>query len=266
MMNLLKNLPICLNTARAGMRRKKCAIALDLYRVVDYNVALLISCCWRNVFDMLDRFTQWIAGMRRPRMERRLPALFAAVIVMGFGVAVFDLIIGFGTDPCSTMSLGMSRTLGVPFGTMQLAVNLLMMIAVIRFDPGRIGIGTLANMVLVGYAAEFFMWLISLAPALGHLSLAMRFILFVPAQLLFMVAAAVYMVVDMGVAPYDAIPQIIARRRGWSFRLVRVAWDTFMMVGGSLLGSTVGLVTMVIAFGMGPLLTYMARKLRPYLN
>lgn len=215
---------------------------------------------------MIDRCRQWIAGMRRPRMERRLPALFIAVFFMGFGVAVFDMVIGFGTDPCSTMNLGISRTLGIPFGTMQLLINLLMMLIVIRFDAGRIGIGTLANMVLVGYVAEFFMWLISFVPALGNLSLAMRFILFVPAQLLFMVAAAVYMVVDMGVAPYDAIPQIIARRRGWSFRLVRIAWDTFMMAGGYMLGSTVGLVTMVIAFGMGPLLTYMARKLRPYLN
>lgn len=215
---------------------------------------------------MKERIVQWFGRMQRPRMERRLPALFIAVIVMGLGVAVFDTLIGFGTDPCSTMSLGMARTIGVSFGTMQLAFNALMLLAVIRFDADRIGIGTLANMVLVGYAADFFMWLISLAPALGNLSLGMRFVLFVPTQLIFMLAAAIYMVAGMGVAPYDAIPQIIAQKKGWSFRLVRIAWDTFMMVGGYLLGSTVGLVTMVIAFGMGPLVTYISRKLHPYFN
>jgi len=185
---------------------------------------------------------------------------------MGLGVAVFDMLIGFGTDPCSTMSLGIARTIGVSFGTMQLAFNALMLLAVIRFDSDCIGIGTLANMVLVGYAADFFMWLISLAPVLGNLSLGMRFVIFVPTQLIFMLAAAIYMVAEMGVAPYDAIPQIIARKKGWSFRLVRIAWDTFMMVGGYLLGSTVGLVTIVIAFGMGPLVAYMSRKLHPFFN
>ncbi|MBQ7785477.1 MAG: hypothetical protein IJ381_04940 [Clostridia bacterium] len=215
---------------------------------------------------MKERIFQWFVRMQRPQMARRLPALFIAVILMGFGVAVFDMVIGFGTDPCSTMNLGIARTIGMPFGTAQLLINLFMLLAVIRFDADRIGIGTLANMILVGYAAEFFMWILGMFPALAGLSLAARFALFVPVQLLFMTAAAVYMVADMGVAPYDAIPQIIARKKGWSFRLVRIAWDTFMMTGGYLLGSTVGLVTMVIAFGMGPLVTYMAKKLHPYFN
>ena len=215
---------------------------------------------------MKERIAGWFARMRRPKMARRLPALFIAVTLMGLGVAVFDMVIGFGTDPCSTMNLGIARTLGVPFGTMQLIINIIMLLAVLRFDADRIGIGTLANMVLVGYVVEFFMWIIGMFPALADLSLAERAVLFVPVQLLFMLAAAVYMVADMGVAPYDAVPQIIAARKNWSFRYVRMAWDIFMMTGGYLLGSTVGLVTMVIAFGMGPLVAYLAKKLHPFFN
>ena len=71
---------------------------------------------------MMEKFKAFVVGMKRPRMERRIPALFVSVILMGFGVAVFDMI-GFGTDPCSVMNLGLSMNLGIPFGTLQLTVD-----------------------------------------------------------------------------------------------------------------------------------------------
>ena len=49
--------------------------------------------------------------------------------------------VGFGTDPCSTFTLGVSARTGISFGTCQLAFNLLMFLPVIRFDLSRIGIG-----------------------------------------------------------------------------------------------------------------------------
>ena len=162
---------------------------------------------------MMERFKAFIVGMKRPKMERRIPALFVSVALMGFGVAVFDLI-GFGTDPCSVMNLGLSMNLGIPFGTLQLSVNALMLIFVIKYDPSRIGLGTLANMTVVGYVAEFFMYVIDQIPALQALSMAARIIIFVPTLALFLLAASTYMCVEMGVAPYDAIPQIIAAKKG----------------------------------------------------
>ena len=211
---------------------------------------------------MKEKLYAFVAGMRRPRMERRVPALFVAVTLMGFGVAMFNLL-GFGADPCTVMNMGLSRTLGIPFGTLQLLVNCLLILIVIRYDVGRIGLGTLANMVLVGYVAQFCMAVIDRIPALAGLTLTARLIIFVPTLLLFLVAASTYMCVDMGVAPYDAVPQIIARRSGRPFRPVRMAWDIGMMTGGFLLGSTIGLVTMVIAFCLGPMVTFVAGRVAP---
>lgn len=214
---------------------------------------------------MKEKMAAFVRGMKRPHMERRIPALFVAVTLMGFGVAVFDLI-GFGTDPCSVMNLGLSGVLGIPFGTLQLTVNLLMLLIVIRFDASRIGLGTLANMILVGYVAEFFMFLIDQVPALASLTLTARLIIFVPTLLLFLLAASTYMCVDMGVAPYDAMPQIISKRMGWSFRVVRMAWDFFMMLGGWLLGSTAGPVSIGITLFLGPLVAWMAGYVRRFFD
>lgn len=211
---------------------------------------------------MIAGIRQWIRGMARPRMGRRLAALCLSVTAIGLCVAVFDRI-GLGTDPCSTMNLGISRKVGLPFGTTQLLVNALMLLAVLRFDVGRIGLGTIANMVFVGYIAEFGMFVLDHIPGSWSLPLGMRLLVFVPTMAAFLLAASIYMVVDLGVAPYDAVPQIIARRSGRPFRPVRMAWDIGMMTGGFLLGSTIGLVTMVIAFCLGPMVTFVAGRVAP---
>ena len=214
---------------------------------------------------MKEKLCAFVAGMKRPRMERRVPALFVAVTLMGFGVAMFNLL-GFGADPCTVMNMGLSRVLGIPFGTLQLLVNCLLILIVIRYDVGRIGLGTLANMVLVGYVAQFCMAVIDRIPALSALTLTARLVIFVPTLLLFLVAASTYMCVDMGVAPYDAIPQIISARMHWPFRLVRMAWDFVMMLGGYLLGSVVGLVTIGITLFLGPLVAWMALYVRRFFD
>lgn len=214
---------------------------------------------------MKEKLCAFVAGMKRPRMERRVPALFVAVTLMGFGVAMFNLL-GFGADPCTVMNMGLSRVLGIPFGTLQLLVNCVLILIVIRYDVGRIGLGTLANMVLVGYVAQFCMAVIDRIPALAGLTLTARLIIFVPTLLLFLVAASTYMCVDMGVAPYDAIPQIISARINWPFRLVRMAWDFVMMLGGYLLGSVVGLVTIGITLFLGPLVAWMAGYVRRFFD
>ena len=128
---------------------------------------------------MISGIRRWMGGMARPRMGRRIAALCLSVTAMGLCVAVFDRI-GLGTDPCSTMNLGLSRKIGLPFGTTQLLVNLLMLIAVLRFDIGRIGMGTIANMVFVGYIAEFGMAVLDRMPDLGALPLGARLAIFLP--------------------------------------------------------------------------------------
>lgn len=213
---------------------------------------------------MMDKLTGITACLRHPRLGRRLAALFAALTMMGFGVAVFR-IINFGTDPCSTMSLGISRVTGISFGTCQMALNAILLVLVVRYDITEIGIGTVANMVLVGYIADFFMWVFSFIPALHALGMAGRIALFIPTMALFLFAVSIYMVVDMGRAPYDALPVIIAARmKKGSFKRVRMTWDIAAMTIGYILGSTVGLTTVVTGFCLGPAISAISDRARPF--
>ena len=185
---------------------------------------------------------------------------------MGFCVAMLDRI-RFGTDPCSCFNMGFSRVIGWSFGTWQMTCNILLFLIVIRFDTTRIGLGTFFNAVCVGYIAEFFMFLLDFFPALNaSLPLLARTLIFLPVGILFLVVVAIYIVVDMGVAPYDAMPQIISAKTGVPFVITRTCWDLAFVLGGFFAGSAVGPMTLLVAFGMGPMVSVVARKLEPFFN
>ena len=208
------------------------------------------------------RNAAWVRVRLRPRMGRRVVALFGSIFMMGFCVAVFKLI-GAGTDPCSCMNLGISGRLGISFGTWQLTLNIALLLIVMRFAPEKISLGTLVNMVFVGYVAELFMYLLGgLIPETG-LSLAARVIIFVPAIALFLLVASIYMTVDLGCAPYDALPMVIAAHtKRVSYRTIRMCWDLGALSIGFVLGATVGIATLITGFCLGPAITAVGARLK----
>ena len=231
--------------------------------VSDYNG----SCCLQAAFltggiGALKKMEN-LAFWTRPRAGRRMAALLASVVVMGFGVAVFKLV-GFGTDPCSTFNLGLANCTGLSFGTWQLLMNLVLCIPVLCCDLSRIGVGTLANMLVVGYSAD---WILSLlSPHLSPESpLGLRLVLFAVSMAVFLLAAAFYIASDLGVAPYDAVPQMIARRvRRLSARVVRILWDIAFLTAGFLMGATVGLTTVLTGFCLGPAIAAVGKRTRAW--
>ena len=204
----------------------------------------------------------WLRARLRPRMGRRMTGLLLSIFVMGMCVAVFKLT-GVGTSPCSCMNLGISRRLGISFGTWQLLLNAVLLLIVLRFSPEKISIGTLVNMVLVGYIAELFMHLLDgLIPPEGlpARTLAVVFALTLAAYL---VSASIYLAADLGCAPYDAVPMIIAAHTGRvSYRAIRMAWDVAALGIGFALGETVGIATLITGFCLGPAITAIGARVR----
>lgn len=198
--------------------------------------------------------------------KKRIFAVFIAVIFMGLSLS-FLIRLDLGTDPCSTMNLGISRQLGITFGTWQAIFSGVLFLFVILFDRSHIGWGTIANMILVGYSTDFFTWLFDMIlPADLFSNNIIRFIALVPSLTVFVVAAAVYMAVELGTAPYDAVVFIIASKiKKIPFTIIRMAWDIAAIVIGFIFGSTVGIVTIAIAFALGPVITMVKNKINKYL-
>lgn len=189
--------------------------------------------------------------------KKRLVMVIAAVITMGFCLSFLNKC-NFGTDPCTVFNLGVSGRLGISLGNWQAGLNSVLLIFIFFTGRSMIGWGTLANMFLVGYSFDFFTWINSKwMPENMFDSMTVRIIIAIPALAVFIFVAAIYMSCDLGTAPYDAIPFILSKRTDRiSFKTIRMCYDMVFVMGGFLLGSTIGVVTIIMAFSLGPVIAW----------
>ena len=74
------------------------------------------------------------------------------------------------------------------------------------------------------------------------------------------------MCAGLGSSPYDALPFIISGHvKKFSFKVVRMIWDISFMAAGFLLGGDVGIVTVLVAFFLGPIITWVQKKLEVFI-
>lgn len=216
-----------------------------------------------------DNFVKFFTDMpkEKNRFGLRVIMVIVAVICQGMGVYWLNNI-KFGTDPCAVLNYGISGKTGISFGTTLLIYNCILFVFVIFLKIKEIGIGTLANMILVGYSADFCQWFFgNILPSDFFESFKTRAIILVPALIWFIISAATYMAVDLGQSPYDAMPKIISERLPKvPFTVVRIGWDFSMAFVGFLLGGTVGIVTVLMCLALGPAITAVTLFLRKNLG
>ena len=155
---------------------------------------------------------KWMDLKHTYNLKGKLLCSTVGVICIALGTTVCR-VGDVGVDPFTAMNLGLSSVIGMDFGTFQLIVNAVILVAVFALDKMQIGLGTLINMVGVGYLIEFFTWALGLLPALpsGIVSAGVHL---VAGTLLFTLGVSLYLKTRMGVAPIDAIaPVIVARTR-----------------------------------------------------
>lgn len=141
------------------------------------------------------------------------------ILLIGIGVGVFRMAI-FGCDPFTAMNLGISRLLGLQFGTLQLGVNAVLLLLVFVFRRKLIGFGTVVNMVGVGYTADFTVFLFHPAGT-PEFVLPIRIALLIFAVLIVCLGEAFYIKADMGLAPYDAVGYIIEDKTNGKLPFIR---------------------------------------------
>lgn len=139
-----------------------------------------------------------------------------------------------GLDPFTAVNTGISNKLGIGLGVYQLAVNLVIFIFILWLDRKQIGIGTILNMVLVGFEIQWF-------TTIYHQLFGYRTTFLIVAAdtliglILFTLGASLYMAPDLGAAPYDAIAPIITQRTKLSYRTARITQDVLFMVAAVML-------------------------------
>lgn len=199
---------------------------------------------------------------RPPKFWTRLAMMITGVTVQGFGLSLL-IRLALGTDPCSCLTQGVINYLPISFGTAQLLCHLVTFVFVLRFDMSYIGFGTIGNMVFLGYISDFFGWIWdSVLPQGFFASQPVRWGLLVPVLIVFVLGASTYMTAGLGSSPYDAMPFIISHKcKKIPFKAIRMIWDISFMAAGFALGGDVGIVTLGVAFFLGPVISFMQKKL-----
>jgi uncharacterized membrane protein YczE len=184
---------------------------------------------------------RWLSRSVLPRV----PGLLAGLVVFGLGIALMAQA-GLGLGPWEAFHQGISFRTGVPLGTVSILLGI--PILALWWPLGeRPGIGTLLNVVLIGTATN--VGLVVFPVAAGTLpQLAMM----LAGVLVIGVGSGLYLAADLGPGPRDGLMTGVHHHFGWSIRRARTAIEVSVLLAAYLLGGTIGLGTVVFAFGIGP--------------
>jgi uncharacterized membrane protein YczE len=178
------------------------------------------------------------------RVVKKLPQLLAGISLLGFGVAMMaagDL--GFG--PWSVLAEGVGIQIGVALGTADILLGIPILLAwfIVRERPG---VGTLINVFGVGLVINAGT---AVLPDID--GLVWRSLVTTAGVIVIGIGVALYLAADLGPGPRDGLMTGLHRRLGWSIRRVRTTIEVLVLVLGFMLGGTVGVGTVLMAFGIG---------------
>jgi uncharacterized membrane protein YczE len=196
-----------------------------------------------------------IAQLRAGRLGRRLPQLYAGLVLYGLSIAL--MVSGhLGVAPWDVLHSGLAKHLPITLGEALVIVSFLVMVLWIplREVPG---IGTISNAIVIGTSTDVFLHVLD-QPA----TMWLRGVFMVGGVVVCGLATAMYIGAQLGRGPRDGLMTGFARRTGLSLRLVRTLLEITVVVIGLLLGGVAGLGTVAYALLIGPL----TQLLLPYVT
>ena len=178
------------------------------------------------------------------------------------GIIICRLILGFMFCACSTvMALksnlglspwdvfhqGLSNITGLTIGQVSIIVGVIVVLITVLLKL-EIGIGTIANMILIG----FFIDLINYLNIIPESTNLLTGILMLIASLFVMaIGSYLYIGCELGCGPRDGLMIAIVRITGKSVGVIRFCIELGALVIGWMLGGTVGIGTLITVAFLG---------------
>src|SRR6476659_5412575 len=173
-------------------------------------------------------------------------ALLVGLSGYGFSMAVM-VRAGLGLDPWDVFHQGLAGRTGMTIGVASAVVGVAVLLAWIPLR-NRPGIGTVANVIVIAVSVDA-----ALAVLPTPSSLPVRIAMMLGAVVMNAISTVLYIGAGLGPGPRDGLMTGLVKRTGLSVRLVRSSIEVTVLAVGWLLGGTVGVGTVLYAFGIGPL-------------
>lgn len=187
----------------------------------------------------------------KDHLIKRILVSITGLILCGVGISLF-LYSGLGVDPASTFELGLANVLNISYGGASVIVHAVILTAVLFIDKKYINISSVLAIFGIGYTVDFvekFLYFMEI----GNANIPAKLILVVLGLFVMSVGVATYIAADLGISAIDIISEIIHRKTGVQYRIIRITGDVAFVILGYLLGGEVGVGTIIAAvlLGMG---------------
>ena len=177
---------------------------------------------------------------------------FSTFFFLCLGLSIFGLGEGLllisttGNSPWSVLAEGITKITGITIGTSTFLVS----VAVLSFWiflKQKPGIGTIMNIIIIAGVIDLTLNFID-----PPTSIVSKYILAVVSVLLVGLGSGIYLVANLGPGPRDGLMTGLTKATGFPIAFVRASIEISVVVIGWYLGGTVGIGTLIFAFGIGP--------------
>ena len=164
-----------------------------------------------------------------------------------FGLGEGLLIVSFmGASPWSVLAQGISLNINLSIGTITLLISLAVLVLWIPLGQ-KPGMGTIFNAIIIAIMIDLCIKFVPTPSTYIH-----QFILAVISVITVGIGGGIYLVSNLGAGPRDGLMIGLQKLSNLPIALVRGALEISAVSVGWYLGGTVGIGTLLFAFGIGP--------------
>ena len=177
---------------------------------------------------------------------------FSTFFFLCFGLSIFGLgegllIVSFtGASPWSVLAQGISLNVNLSIGTITLLISIAVLILWIPLGQ-KLGMATILNALIIALMIDICIKFVS-TPSNYYNQLILAII----AVMTVGIGGGIYLVANLGAGPRDGLMVGLQRKTNLPIALVRATLEITVVSIGWYLGGTVGVGTLLFAFGIGP--------------
>ena len=186
---------------------------------------------------------------------KKLLLFLLGMSIIQFGVALF-LRMNIGSDPFTVFFFGLANIrsnlgMNVTTGTANRIILVVLFSIILLLNKNHIKIGTIICVIGVGPIIDLGIRVVSVLPVESY-SYLLKMFLIALGCFIIAIGFSILSATKVGVAPNDIIPFIIKERINCEYRWIRICMDAFLLIGGFMLGGTVGVGTIIAMATTGP--------------
>ncbi len=177
---------------------------------------------------------------------------FSTFFFLCFGLSLFGLgegllIVSFtGASPWSVLAQGISLNVNLSIGTITLLISIAVLILWIPLGQ-KPGMGTIFNALIIAIMIDLCIKFVPTPSNYIH-----QLLLAIISVIMVGIGGGIYLVSNLGAGPRDGLMIGLQKLTNFPIAVVRATLEISVVSIGWYLGGTVGIGTLLFAFGIGP--------------